>query len=139
MSAEQGIPYQKEPKEDLISIITGITQQKGRIHLAACTPVNAYLHQTDELQNVNDKISKLASLIDSSIYHHFRLWPTHYIAYDLLTRGRKFIHQYATVEMEEFKGYMDNELSVFTGDITLQKELLLKIYAAPVINAGLAD
>ena len=139
MAAVQGIPYQKEPKEDFVSIITGITQQKGRIHLAACAPVNEYLHETDGLQSANDKISKLAVLIDSSIYNHFRLWPTHYIAYDLLNRGRKFENQYSPAELEEFKAYMNKELSIFAGDTAQQKELLLKIYAYPVINSGLAD
>jgi hypothetical protein len=139
VAAAKGIPYQKEPKEDFISILTGITQQKGRIHLAACTPVNQLIPETDSLQNVNDKINKLAVLIDSAIYHHFRLWPANYIACDLLNHDRKFIRQYSPAEMEEFTAYMNKELSIFAGDITLHKELLLKIYATPVINAGLLD
>jgi hypothetical protein len=138
MSAIKGIPYQKEPREDLVSIITGITQQKGRIHLAACPTINRILSETDGLPSVNDKINKLAALMDSSIYAHFRLWPTHYIAYDLLQQGSKFADQYTTAEAEEFRSYMRKELSVFTGDTSQQEELLLKIYATPVINAGLA-
>ena len=47
-SAAKGIPYQKEPHEDLMSIITGITQPKGRIHLSVCTPVNRLLPETAE-------------------------------------------------------------------------------------------
>ncbi len=138
MSVIKGIPYQKEPREDLMSIITGITQQKGRIHLAACTAVNQLLPETDVLPNVNDKINKLAALIDSTVYKHFRLWPTHYMAYDLLNRSGKFAGQYTAAEMEEFRSYMRKELSVFAGDTSEQEELLLKIYATPVINAGLA-
>ncbi|MBN1789573.1 MAG: acyltransferase [Bacteroidales bacterium] len=137
MSVIKGIPYQKEPREDLVSIVTGITQQKGRIHLAAGPTMKQMLSETDGLPNVNDKINKLAALMDSAIYAHFRLWPTHYIAHDLLHQGNKFADQYTTAEVEEFRSYMHKELSVFTGDISQQEELLLKIYATPLINAGL--
>jgi hypothetical protein len=76
--------------------------------------------------------------MDSAIYAHFRLWPTHYIAHDLLQQSRKFADKYTPLEVEEFRSYMHKELSVLTGDTRQQEELLLKIYATPVINAGLA-
>jgi hypothetical protein len=137
MAIIKGIPYQKQPQEDLMSIITGITQPKGHIHLAACTPVNALLPVTDPLQNMNDKINKLASLIDSAVYSHYRLWPTNYIAFDILHHEKKYSSHYTSVELEEFQAYLSRELSIFPGDISQQKELMLKLYANPVINAGL--
>jgi hypothetical protein len=137
MAGLKGIPYQKQPQEDLMSIISGITQPKGRIHLSACTPVNLLLSETDSLQNVNDKINKLASLIDSMVYSNYRLWPTNYIAFDLLHHGKQHSSFYTHAELEEFNAYINRELSVFSGDTSLQKELLLKIYANPLINAGL--
>jgi hypothetical protein len=33
---------------------------------------------------------------------------------------------------------MEKELSLFTGDHTIQKELFLKMYANPVLNAGIS-
>ena len=137
-SVVKGIPYQKEAHEDLMSIINGITQPKGHIHLAACTPVNQFLAETGEFANVNDKINKLASLIDSSIYSNYRLWPTNYMAYDLLHSSRKFALKYTADEFDKFNTYMNKELSIFTGNKSLQQELLLKIYANPVINAGIS-
>jgi|WetSurSiteA1Bulk_404760.scaffolds.fasta_scaffold00904_2 hypothetical protein len=139
VSAMKGIPYQKEPREDLISIITGITQHKGHIHLAACTPVNQLLPETEGIQNLNDKINKLAALIDSTIYSHYKLWPTHYIAFDLLNNSRKFAKLYTPEKQEEFLQYMKTELSMFADDTALAEQQLLKIYATPVINASLAD
>jgi hypothetical protein len=137
MAAVKGIPYQKQPQEDLMSIITGITQPKGRIHLAACTPINLLLEETDPLQNINDKINKLASLIDAEVYSHYRLWPTNYIAFDLLHHGKLHASHYTHAEQDEFAAYINHELSVFSGEPSLQKELLLKVYANPLINAGL--
>jgi len=132
-----GIPYQKEPKEDLVSIITGITQHKGHIHLAACTSVNDLLQQIDESLNINDKITKLASLIDSTIYDNYRLWPANFIAYDLLTDSDRFSNRYSPDELNQFLSYMEMELSIFTGERNTERHLLLKMYANPVLNAGL--
>jgi hypothetical protein len=137
MAAAKGIPYQKQPQEDLMSIITGITQPKGRIHLAACTPVNLLLTETDQLQNINDKINKLASLIDSTVYSNYRFWPTNYMAFDLLHHMKQYSSHYTPAELEEFDAYISRELTIFSGDTSLQKELLLKVYANPLINAGL--
>ena len=39
----KGLIYQKAPNEDFMSILTGITSQKGRIHLSICHPVNTFL------------------------------------------------------------------------------------------------
>jgi hypothetical protein len=138
-SALKGIPYQKEVHEDFMSIINGITQPKGHIHLAACTPVNQFLAETGEYASVSDKINKLASMIDSTIYSNYRLWPTNYMAYDLLHCGRKFALKYTADEFDKFNTYMNKELSIFTGNKSLHQELLLKIYANPVINSGIAD
>jgi hypothetical protein len=134
-SVIKGIPYQKQPNEDFISILTGITQQKGHIHLAACNQVNEYIADVDESQNVNDKINKLASLIDRSIFNHYKLWPNNYIAHDLLNNVSAHRNKYTQTDIDDFNAYMDKELSIFKGDISLQKELLLKMYACPVINS----
>jgi hypothetical protein len=137
-SLARGIPYQKGPNEDLMSIVTGITQPKGRIHLAACTPVNEMLESIEETLSVNDKINKLAGLIDSTIYNNFKLWPNNYIAFDLLNDSTSFCNRYNQDDKDRFNLYLENELSHFHGDKTDQRTILLKIYANPVINAGLA-
>lgn len=134
-----GNPYQKEANEDLISIVTGITQPKGHIHLAVCNPVNEMLDQIEKSLSVNDKINKLALMIDSTIYKNFKLWPNNYIAVDMLSDSDEFSDHYKPDEKERFIRYMENELSAFTGDKSQEEKLLLKLYANPVINAGLVN
>lgn len=136
-SVARGIPYKKEPHEDIMSIIQGITRHKGRIHLAACTPVNDMLHMVDESLNLNDSISKLAILIDETIYNNYRLWPPNFIACDLLTGTDTFSDRYDAQEKAKFLSYIEKELSLFTAENKLERELMLKLYANPVINAGL--
>jgi hypothetical protein len=137
LSALKGISYQKEPNEDLMSIITGITQPKGRIHIEACTPLNEYLHLTDALQSTNDKINKLTEIIDSQIYSHYKLWPNNYIAHDILKESRKYAGHYTPADEEQFMDYMQRELSLFKDSDNRYKEVFLKIYANAVLNASL--
>ncbi|HLO59560.1 MAG TPA: hypothetical protein VK179_12515 [Bacteroidales bacterium] len=135
-SVTSGIPYQKQPNEDLMSIIAGITQPKGRIHLAACRPVNTFIDEIEESAGMNEKINQLASLIDTEIYRNYKLWPSNLVAFDMLNGTNSLSDRYSPEDKKQFENYIHKELSVFTGNKSLQKELLLKIYANPVINAG---
>ncbi len=76
--------YQKRPDEDLMSIITGITQPKGRIQMSVGRPVNLYLDKIEEKDTLNNKLTRLAELIDAEVYSHYKLWPGNYIAFDIM-------------------------------------------------------
>lgn len=126
--------YFKKPNEDLVSILTGITQQKGRIHLSVGTPLNDLLHRTDSQEGLKNKINELAEIIDSEIYRNFRLWPNNYIAHDLLYQSLKYEKMYTTNEREEFLNYMEREISSSHDKKNPLQEFFLGIYANPVIN-----
>jgi hypothetical protein len=129
--------YQKKTGEDLKSIITGLTQQKGRIHMSVGRPVNSFSEMPDENDKLNNKISRLAGMIDDEVYSHYRLWPNNYIACDILTNNQKYSSCYSPVEKQEFLKYMEVETSILEGDRTIIEEIFLKIYANPVLNANL--
>jgi len=131
----RGQAYQKAPNEDLMSILSGITRQKGRIHLAVCHPVSSFMPESRGIQVYNDRITWLASAIDREIHRHYRLWPTNYIACDLLEAGTKYAQYYTSVQKEEFIGYMHQELAGQGMDQPEYQELLLKLYARPVLNS----
>ena len=75
---EQG-PYTKEAGEDTRSIISGITGQKGRVHLSICKPLGH-----EELEAMNGDFHKVAQLIDQRIAEAYRLWPNNLIARHML-------------------------------------------------------
>lgn len=75
---EQG-PYTKEAGEDTRSIISGITGQKGRVHLSICKPLGR-----EELEAMNGDFHKVAQLIDQRIAEAYRLWPNNLIARHML-------------------------------------------------------
>ncbi|MCX6335219.1 MAG: glycerol acyltransferase [Bacteroidia bacterium] len=126
--------YQKRPDEDLMSIITGITQQKGRIQMSVGRPVDLYLDKINEKDTLNNKLTRLAELIDGEVYSHYKLWPGNYIAYDLMhdcTDHRSF---YSPEEKSKFLAYMENEIRGLEGDRKAIEKLFLGIYANPLIN-----
>jgi hypothetical protein len=128
--------YEKKPGEDLKSIICGITQQKGRIHLAIGDPVNTFLNSVPEEGSLNNKLNCLAALIDEQVYRNYRLWPNNYIAFDLLNGSPNNADKYVQGDKEAFMAYIEKETSGIEGDRTEIVNTFLRIYANPVINSG---
>jgi hypothetical protein len=127
--------YQKKPGEDLKSIITGLTQPKGRIHMSVAKPVNSFAEMPEEKDTLNNKLTRLAGMIDDEVYSHYRLWPNNYIACDLLFMSDKYHSYYSSSEKQEFLKYMEEETGLIEGDKKTIEQLFLKIYANPVVNA----
>lgn len=128
--------YRKRPDEDLVSIITGITQPKGRIHIAITRPVNRYIGRIDENDTLNNKLNTLAGMMDEEIYKAYRLWPGNYVASDMMNKSDEYSSFYTPSEKETFLKYMENETKGIEGDRKDIEGLFLEIYANPVRNAN---
>lgn len=126
---EGGEAYEKKPGEDLNSILTGITQPKGRVHLAVGKPIT-----TEELKSYKDWSTgeynrQVASLIDQSILASYRLYPNNYIAAWLLC-GRK-LGDFTPEEQQRFEAHVDAQVK---GCPEKVRDILLHIYANPVLR-----
>ena len=129
--------YVKTHNEDMNSIIQGIRQWKGNIHLAVCETITENeLKQCDTLLH-NKKFKYLAEIIDKKIYQHYKLHKTNYIAHDLLHDAKTYTSHYSNEEKEAFKSYMQEGLENIDGEMTELETLFLQIYAVPVENAML--
>jgi 1-acyl-sn-glycerol-3-phosphate acyltransferase len=132
--------YKKAPEEDLNSIITGIKQQKGRIHLAVGTPIVNELSALEEISNDNEKTKRLTSFIDKQIYTNYRLWPVNYIAADLLNKTDIYKKHYTEVEKNNFINTVSTSLSglgALDNDAESMKHLFLKLYANPLLSKSI--
>jgi len=129
--------YLKAPGEDLNSIVTGITQQKGRIHFSVGTPIIDELNQLEKIDNDNDKIKQLAALIDRQIYTNYMLWPVNYIAADLLENNNQYLTKYTLSEKQDFINYVNAKVSKMDGEREALINLFIKMYASPVKNSSL--
>lgn len=126
--------YVKAKNEDLNSILTGVMQFKGNIHIEFNKPVSR--EEIEELAKLdkNEKFKALAHLIDTRIVPSYKLWKNNYIAYDILTRGKRYESEYTQADMNSFISYMRFKLSEVDGDKEELEDIFLHIYANPIIN-----
>jgi 1-acyl-sn-glycerol-3-phosphate acyltransferase len=124
--------YIKEKNEDFITLLSGIIGQKKRIHIHVGDVLDKELDNIIlENDNVNKQIQAVAQLIDDSILQSYKLWPTNYIAYDVLNNTTTFSDLYTEKEKQLFERRL--ELRINSDNDTL-KEGFLAMYANPVVN-----
>ena len=126
--------YIKKPGEDLNSILTGIVQQKGKVHFEFCEPITK-----DELlqfnQNTNNEYHKrIAALIDKRIRKNYYLTPNNYIAHDLRYGQEQYKTFYTSEQKEKFIDRMEQLNKYSECNQEVLKDIFLGIYANPVNN-----
>ena len=125
-----GIPYIKKPGEDLNSILTGIQQPKGRVHLIVCQPIGKKdLEPLRGLPSASFN-KEVAALIDSRIRPAYRLYPNNYIADDFITGKRR--HSYTNKERDAFLSHVDGIVKDYPEEL---RQILVSIYANPVLKS----
>lgn len=126
--------YTKKPGEDLNSILTGIVQEKGRVHFELCEPISyAELAKFENVTN-NEYHKLVAQLLDSRIRAAYRLYPNNYIAYDLRYGTTKYKDCYTDEQKKVFMQHLQALEKYDTCDIEKLKDIFLGIYSNPVNN-----
>lgn len=126
--------YTKKPGEDLNSILTGILQPKGRVHIELCEPISIEeLSVYEDLTN-NEYHKAVAKLIDKRINKTYKLYPNNYIAHDLLYGNTKYRDKYTDGEYNAFVKHLAELDKYDTCDIEHLKEIFIGIYSNPVDN-----
>ncbi len=126
--------YQKKEGEDINSIIDGTCSNKGNVNISVGEPINSKLHILETVSRTNNKVKKLGEIIDSEIYHNYKLFANNYIAYDLLYNSNKFKTYYSETQKEIFISYKNEQLNKINNHSEKAETLFLNIYANPVIN-----
>lgn len=116
-------PYQKVPGEDTQSIISGITEFKGHMHMHFCQPLSL-----QELQDAGS-FEVIAQIIDQRIADGYKLYPNNHIASDLL-HNTHTSGQYSTEQQSRFMQYLDDACAKYPVDGL--RQTLIEMYAAPV-------
>jgi len=129
--------YIKEKNEDFISVMTGITQFKGNVHISICQPL-----QPEELQlsgketSPNDFYKQAVHLMNQRIYSNYKLYDTNYIAHDLRSKTNAYADRYSPQSKEQFIRQYHHVLEKFGADKEIVSRIFLGIYANPVDNCG---
>ena len=124
--------YVKHKNEDFTTLMSGIMGQKKRIHIHVGKILNEELDVIKaEFDNTNKQIQALAQVIDDSILQSYKLWPTNYIAYDVLHKSDEYKHLYTESEKSLFERRLEMRIDE---DHPVQRAGFLAMYANPVVN-----
>ncbi|MFC6877224.1 1-acyl-sn-glycerol-3-phosphate acyltransferase [Flavobacterium myungsuense] len=124
--------YIKEKNEDFTTLLSGIIGQKKHIHIHVGEVLNTELDFiNEEFDNSNKQIQALAQVIDDSILKSYKLWPTNFIAYDILYKTDKFSNFYTENEKSLFERRLEIKID---GNNPVALEGFLNMYANPVVN-----
>ena len=131
--------YVKGPDEDLNSIMTGILQQKGNIHLNIGTQLTSDEIATAALCDKNDRYQLIRHAVDLRVIEGYKLWKNNYVAYDLLNHSFKYSDMYDISDIEKFVAYMEHQLDTVEKEINREdlRRIFLGIYANPVVTKEL--
>lgn len=128
--------YVKGSREDLISIMTGIEQQKGNIHLNIGSPLTHDEIEAASYCNKNDRYQAIRHAVDVRIIAGYKLWKTNYIGYDMVNHTFKYRDKYTPEDVAQFTDYVEHQLdkveqSLCRADL---RDIFLRIYANPVVS-----
>lgn len=129
--------YEKTRHEDVLSIVDGISQPKGDVHIRICKPISAEEIAKCASYNKNERFNALAHLLDNRIHQGYKLHASNYVAADLLNGGACYEEHYTTEQMEKFIDYVERVSYKGPSMAAESKltEIFLSLYAKPVENS----
>lgn len=133
--------YVKAEGEDLNSILVGIQQPKGNVHLNIGQPLTSEEIAAAAQCDKNDRYQLIRHAVDKRVIEGYRLWKNNYVAYDILNQSDKYVHLYETSDVEKFTAYMQKQLATVEPEIDRDelRKAFLDIYANPVVTKELLE
>lgn len=127
--------YVKAEGEDLNSIMVGIMQQKGNIHLNIGKPITSEEIAAAAQCDKNDRYQQIRHAVDIRVIEGYKLWKTNYVAYDILNHSFKYSHMYEEADIQKFVAYMEHQLDTVEPELNREdlRKHFLEIYANPVV------
>lgn len=128
--------YVKKKNEDMHSILTGIRQQKGNVHLHFGQPLTAVEIEKASYFDKNDRYQVLRQYIDMRVIEGYKLWKTNYIAYDIVNKTDKYSSEYTEQDRLDFLNYTEHKLSKAEKKLDKDqlRDIFLRIYSNPVLS-----
>lgn len=128
--------YVKKRMEDTHSIMLGIKQWKGGVHLSIDKPLTAEEIEMASECGRNDRYQSIRHTLDRRIIMGYRLWKTNYMAYDLMTGTSKYLGKYDLADLEAFRDYTERKLSKVERSLDRDelRQVFWQIYGNPVLS-----
>lgn len=124
--------YVKEKNEDFMTILSGALGQKRRIHIHVGKVLDTEIEVIKaDNESSNKQIVAVGQVIDDAILSNYQLWPTNFIAYDIVHKTDRYAHLYTENEKSLFERRLEMRID---HDNPVALEGFLAMYANPVVN-----
>ena len=130
--------YRKRKNEDMHSILTGIRQWKGGIHLSVGRPITDREIEHASWYEKNDRYQAIRRILDRRIISGYKLWKTNYMGYDLMNGTDRYADKYTREDLEAFKAYTEHKIGKLESrlDRGELRNIFWHIYGNPVVAAN---
>lgn len=130
--------WKKGPMDDVISMQTGIMGYKGHIHYHSAPCIDQWIDSLPADMSKTDFYAAVAQHIDYEIWRGYRLYPSNYVALDLLRGNNDMASHYTEADRTAFEKYLEGQLAKINdlpnADTAFLRERMLEMYANPAIN-----
>ena len=128
--------YVKTHYEDMHSIVMGIRQQKGNVHLNFGLPLTFDEIEMASKCDKNDRYQSIRHAVDKRVIAGYHLWKTNYIAYDLVEKCNKYGDLYDKEDVQRFLDYTEHRLDKVEKRLDRDelRDIFFRIYSNPVLS-----
>lgn len=130
--------WKKTALDDVNSMRTGIMGYKGEVHYHCAPCIDGFLDNLSPDIPKTKVFDVIAEHIDKEIFRNYRLYPSNYIALDMLEGNEAHAGRYTAEDKAAFEKYLQGQIAridIPNQDEAFLRERMLTMYANPARNS----
>lgn len=130
--------WKKTALDDVNSMRTGIMGYKGEVHYHCAPCIDGFLDNLSPNIPKTKVFDVIAEHIDKEIFRNYRLYPSNYIALDMLEGNEAHAGRYTADDKAAFEKYLQGQIAridIPNKDEAFLRERMLTMYANPARNS----
>lgn len=130
--------WKKTALDDVNSMRTGIMGYKGGVHYHCAPCIDGFLDNLSPDIPKTKVFDVIAEHIDKEIFRNYRLYPSNYIALDMLEGNEAHAGRYTADDKAAFEKYLQGQIAMIdipNKDEAFLRERMLTMYANPARNS----
>lgn len=130
--------WKKTALDDVNSMRTGIMGYKGGVHYHCAPCIDGFLDNLSPDIPKTKVFDVIAEHIDKEIFKNYRLYPSNYIALDMLEGNEAHAGRYTADDKAVFEKYLQGQIAridIPNKDEAFLRERMLTMYANPARNS----
>lgn len=130
--------WKKTALDDVNSMRTGIMGYKGEVHYHCAPCIDGFLDNLSPDIPKTKVFDVIAEHIDKEIFRNYRLYPSNYIALDMLEGNEAHADRYTAEDKAAFEKYLQGQIAridIPNKDEAFLRERMFTMYANPARNS----